>query len=90
MKIKIAGIFVINVFVIVLAIGQDYDVQYNNSQDQITRMLKTFYTGLADICSEMELNLDKIDSLKRLNCTKNYYRFLEKQEMLDYDPLVKG
>ena len=90
MKNKLAAIFAINVFVIVSAMGQNSVANYNDSQYQITKMLKSFYTGLAEICSEMELNLDKIDSLKKLNCTKNYYRFLEKQGMLDYDPLVKG
>jgi hypothetical protein len=57
----------------------------NTSQEQITKMLKFFYTCLATIH-----NLNKLDSVKKLNCTCNYFKEIEKQEMLDYEPLIKA
>jgi hypothetical protein len=59
--------------------------QKQNSQEQITKMLKNLYINIATIH-----DLHKLDSIKRLNCTSNYYKEIENQEMLDYEPLIKA
>jgi hypothetical protein len=65
--------------------------QNHFSQEQITQMLKNLYTNIAIICSDPYLySLEKIDSIKRLNCTANYYKEIKDQGMLDYDPLLKA
>jgi hypothetical protein len=54
-------------------------------------MLKDFYTDLGVICSDpYHFSLEKVYSLKKLNCTANYFEEIEKQGMLDYDPLINA
>jgi hypothetical protein len=54
-------------------------------------MLKKVYTDIASICSDpYKFNLDSIYSIKKVNCTANYFKEIESQEMLDYDPLING
>ncbi|TAL71645.1 MAG: hypothetical protein EPN88_05470 [Bacteroidetes bacterium] len=77
--------FIIILVIIGTATRQNSFANNRFSQDHITKMLKSFYTCLATIH-----NLNKLDSVKRLNCTSNYFKEIENQEMLDYEPLIKA
>jgi len=92
MRYKLLTLFlIITKLVIGSTTYQDSVVRSKFSQDQITKMLKDFYTDLGVICSDpYHFSLEKVYSLKKLNCTANYFKEIEKQGMLDYDPLINA
>jgi hypothetical protein len=85
MKNRIILYFVISTFILGSATCQNSYIKDKLAQEEIIKILKSFYTHLATI-----QNLNKIDSIKRVTCTKNYFMEIENHDELDYEPLIKA
>jgi len=66
--------------------------QDNFSEEQVKRMLNSFYTSyMAGHTNFKEHLFERLDSIERIYCTSNYFEECKKyKEMLEYNPLIKA
>ena len=72
---------------------KNVQAQYNYSEEQVTKMLKNFYTSYITEYEKPTYNKEKIDSIKSKYCTTELLNYIKKQfqeEKIDYDPYLKA